>query len=51
MGRERAVQIRNEFPILDYGKKWDVDSERSDYKLQLGFFREEDQPEGLTLNT
>jgi len=24
-GRERALQIWREFPILDYGKKWDVD--------------------------
>jgi len=25
VGRERAEQIWKEFPILDYGKKWDVD--------------------------
>jgi len=25
VGRERALQIWREFPILDYGKKWDVD--------------------------
>jgi putative transposase len=25
VGRERAVQIWHEFPILDYGKKWGVD--------------------------
>jgi len=24
-GRERALEIWREFPILDYGKKWDVD--------------------------
>ena len=25
VGRERALQIWREFPILDYGKKWDLD--------------------------
>ena len=25
VGRERALQIWREFPILDYGKKWDFD--------------------------
>jgi len=25
VGRERALQIWREFPVLDYGKKWDVD--------------------------
>lgn len=25
VGRERAIEIWKEYPILDYGKKWDVD--------------------------
>ena len=25
VGRERALQIWREFPVLDYGKKWDFD--------------------------
>jgi putative transposase len=25
VGRERALEIWHQFPILDYGKKWDID--------------------------
>jgi putative transposase len=39
VGRERAEQIWREYPILDYGKKWDVspssEFSRSEFNLQV----------------
>jgi putative transposase len=39
VGRERTEQIWREYPILDYGKKWDIypnsEFNRSEFNLQV----------------
>jgi len=33
VGREMAEKIWREYPILDYGKKWDVDPESDGHSV------------------